>query len=241
MEELLIFAASALASFVMTTTAFGYAIVMMMVLPFVMPAEAAAAVATLGSLAVELWATVRYVRVLKWQDILIPAGFSVTAAVLGIVFDLGLSATVYKALLGVFLFGLSLWFWRYSARVKLPVNAWTGTAVGLISGICGALFAVNGPPLVLYYNAASESKERYMASVQTVLLLQSLALCAARTAVGAWPENVGAYLLPLFAGAALGILPGTLLFSCIDAARFKKIIYAAMCAAGLYFAAGAVL
>ena len=241
MEQILIFAMSVLASFVMTTTAFGYAIVIMMVLPLIVPATAGSALATAGSAVVLLWSLLRYVRYLERKKILLPALCSVTAAVLGVVYDLRISAKMYELLLGVLLFALSLWFWKFSARVRLPVNPLTGAAAGIISGLCGALFAVNGPPLVLYYNYASQSKESHMASVQTILLIQTAALCAARTAVGAWPEGMGSYLLPLLTGAALGILPGTLLFSCIDTERFKKVIYAVMCAAGIYFAARAVL
>ena len=235
MTALLVFIISLISGFVITTTGFGYAIVMMAILPMFFTVGMSNALTIVGAMPALMLSLYKCRKNIRIKKIFFPMIFSCTAAVFGLVFDLGISAGLYQVLLGFLMIFLSLWFLRFSERIHIPATPLTGSLLGIISGICGALFAINGPPLVLYYNYASENKEDYIACVQSLLFLQTTVNIITRSICGLWPDGMDACLLPVLAGAALGVIPGKLLFDKIDSVIFKKMIYIFMCFSGAYF------
>jgi uncharacterized membrane protein YfcA len=225
-----------LSAFAQTVTGFGFAIVMMALVPLILPHTVAVLLSLMGASALNIWLLWKYRKSVKPRLIFMPALFAALGAVAGVLFGLKTAPALYMRLLGILLFALSVWFVLFENRVHIKANAASGVAAGIFAGVLGALFAVAGPPLVLYYNAVTEDKEVYMASLQASFIAMSAVSIVGRISVGLWPAQMGSYLLPCALGILCGGLPGQRLFHKITAELLKKVIYLFMCAAGIYFA-----
>lgn len=234
--SLIVFAVAFLSGFTQTITGFGYAIIMMAILPFVLPSSLCALISIIGACGNCIWMLYSSWSYFRFKAVILTAFFSAVGILAGLVFGIGLSSAIYMRILGIFLIVLSAWMWKLSSKIKIRVNAWTCAAAGIISGAITALFAVGGPPLVLYYNSASEDKETYMASLQGALIVQFFTILAVRAAMGLWPPETCKYLIPLAAGTFLGVIPGKAVYSRFDSSTFRKFIYLFMCLAGAFMA-----
>lgn len=233
---MIIFAVALVSSFAQTITGFGYAIVMMAILPVFLPGAVCTTISIIGGCGMGIWMLYLNIKYFKLKSIVFVSLFSSLGILAGLLFGAKISSDVYMRILGIFLVVLSAWMWKISKSVKIPANFCTGAAAGTLAGAIGALFAIAGPPLVLYYNASSESKEKYMASLQATLVVHGIVTLTARAAVGLWPPGVWQYLIPLTIGTVVGIIPGKAIYKKLDAAAFQQLIYLFMCLAGIFIA-----
>ncbi len=232
---IIVFLVALVAGFGQALSGFGYAIIIMALLPLALPAQLCPVIAILGGFFINIPMLIRYRSHLQLKLILIPAIFSTMGVLIGLLTDFGIETAVYMRILGALLIALSLWFMIFSGKITIPANNISGAIVGSISGLCGALFAINGPPLVLYYNEAAKDKETYMAVLQCVQAIQAVSIFAARTVFSLWPAGIVGYLPALILGTAIGGVCGKRIFDKMSPALFNRIIYIVMCVSGLYF------
>lgn len=236
---LMIFASAFLSAFSQTVTGFGAAIILMALLPIVIPYQTSVMLALIYGSLTSGYMFWKYRKSLKLQLILLPVSFSALGAILGLFFGFKATSSLYLRLLGVLLFGLSLWFLFFARRTVIQATPGTGAAIGIVSGVLGAMFSISGPPLVLYYNAVTQRKDEYMAALQFCLTVISLIAISGRAFIGLWPQHIETYLIPCTLGAVCGALPGLWIHQKIDTLRFKQIVYLLMCISGIYFAVSA--
>ena len=119
-----------------------------------------------------------------------------------------------------------------TARLTLRC-ALTGVLAGALGGVMSALFSVGGPPVSLYFSAATEEKEAYLATIQTYFLFSNIYIVALRAVHGIITKNV--LLCSAFAvvGMALGTYLGSTVLRRISADAMRKTIYGMMAACGL--------
>ena len=236
---LLIFGVAFLSALLQTATGFGSAIIMMALFPLFIPADCAVMLSLIFGGLMSAGLLLAYRSSLDLRLFLLPGLFAALGAVAGLFLGAMAAPAVYLRLLGILLFLLSIWFLFLSKRVRIPATPVTGSVVGIVSGVLGAMFSIAGPPLVLYYTAVTDDKGTYMSALQCCLLVLSVVAVSGRAAIGAWPGALWSYLLPCAIGVACGSIPGWLIHKRIDAARLKQIIYIFMCAAGIYIAVSA--
>jgi uncharacterized membrane protein YfcA len=236
---LIVFIVSLLSSLAQTVTGFGFAIVMMALLPLFAPQTVCVLLSIIGATAMNVWLLWKYRKSVQLPLVLLPAIFAGIGAAVGVLFGLKTAPAIYMRLLGALLLLLSLWFLIFAKRVSMRATPATGAAAGIISGILGAMFAIAGPPLVLYYNAVTEDKDKYMGALQASFIIMSVVSIAGRAAVGLWPQDMPKYLLPCALGIVCGGVPGLLIFKKANTERLKQLIYLFMCVAGIYFIIGA--
>jgi uncharacterized membrane protein YfcA len=236
---LIVFFITLLCSLTQTITGFGFAIVMMALMPLFAPDTVAVLLSLLGASAINIWLLWKYRKSVRIRLVFLPALFAALGAVAGVLFGLKTAPALYMRLLGILLFVLSLWFMFFAKRVKIKASPLSGSVAGIVSGVLGAMFAIAGPPLVLYYNAVTEDKEIYMAALQASFLAMSAVSILGRVSVGLWPPDMTAYLPPCALGIVCGVLPGQLVFHKVNAERLKQVVYLFMCVSGIYFAVAA--
>jgi uncharacterized membrane protein YfcA len=236
---LIVFCITLLCALTQTITGFGFAIIMMALLPLFAPNTVAVLLSLMGATTINIWLMWKFRKSVKIRLVFLPALFAAFGAMAGVLFGLKTAPSLYLRLLGILLVLLSLWFMFFEKRVHIKASPASGSVAGIISGVLGAMFAMAGPPRVLYYNAVTEDKEIYMGCLQASFLAMSAVSILGRVAVGLWPPDMGTYLIPCALGIVCGVVPGQRLFHKVNAERLKRIIYLFMCVSGVYFAVSA--
>ena len=102
---------------------------------------------------------------------------------------------------------LAIWFYFFSDKVRIRPLLRNAAIVGVISGLCGGLFSVSGPPMILYFVSVIPDKEEYMGTTQCYFLLNNIYLLLMRSILHLIP---GGILVPTLWGAG-GLLIGSFL------------------------------
>lgn len=66
----------------------------------------------------------------------------------------------------VSIFLLSIYFWFFNKKIRLRPTLPTQIGTGVLSGLMGGFFNMQGPPAVLYFISTTKDKNQYMALAQ---------------------------------------------------------------------------
>ena len=222
------------ASFVQRTTGFGFGIFIMTMLPFFLPSYGEAT--TLSGLlamttsAAIVWRLRRYVTWKRlWRILLtfiVVSAFAIAALT-------RIHDHVLYIVLGGVLMLISLYFSLFSHRVKLPTTPSAQVGMGVLSGLMGGFFGMQGPPAVLYFIASEPDKEHYMAMAQTYFLVGNLMMTLVRSLNGFLTTVVMTDYLYGLGGVFIGTWIGAYVFNRIPTRFFRYIVYAYIGISGL--------
>ena len=232
---ILLVVASIGASVVQRVSGFGFGIFIMTMLPFIMPSygEATALSGILAALqslmvVVAMW---RFVSAKRLLPILF--AFLITSYI-AIQYVETIDEHLLKRIFGVVLVALSIYFFCISDKVSVRPYISIQLILGSLSGIMGGLFAMQGPPAVLYFVASERDKEHYIAITQAYFLIGNLFMTLYRYKVGFVTELVGYGVIYALEGVVLGSFLGKYLFDRISTHLLRKVVYAFMALSGLY-------
>lgn len=226
-EGILILVFALCASFVQRTIGFGFGILIMTVLPLLMPSYGEATTLS-GLLAMFTSAvvTVRMHRYITWKRLL-PVLAVFMAVSSGAIFMLpGIKDKTIMLVLGIVLILTSLYFILLSGRIHIRPTAGSQVGTGILSGLMGGFFAMQGPPAVLYFLSSEKDKEHYLAMISAYLLIGNLSTTIVRAANGFLTRDVGVGVLWGIAGVAAGAFLGAKAFRRIPHKVFNYVVYA---------------
>ncbi len=224
------------ASFVQRTVGFGFGIFIMTALPFLMPSYAeAVTLSGLLSLTSATIVMVKYLKYVTWKRLLpIVASFVIFSTLATYMLE-RIEGQTMRIILGITLIIISLYFSFFKARLQKlirPTKGWQyGT--GAASGIMGGLFAMHGPPVVLYLIASEPDKDHYMGMIQTYAVVTNIIMLAARAFNGYVTPTVGSSYVYALIGLAVGVLAGNWAYKRIPNRLFTYIVYAYIGVSGL--------
>lgn len=224
------------AAFIQSTTGFGFAIVCMAILPAFIPYSSAQLVAVIMSLVGNLIIVLRKREHIRWDQVLLPALFGALGTVSGLLIIKNSAPELYKRLLGVFLCLLAIWFLFFNDRVRIKGSARNGALIGAVSGVCGGVFSINGPPMVIYYLSVFRDMDVYRATIQTYFLLMNTVNIGCRLLFDLVPAGSLSALLLAAPMVVLGNLAGVRLADKVDPKKMKTCIYIFLALSGLYTA-----
>ena len=138
-------------------------------------------------------------------------------------------------ILGLSLILLSIYFYFFSDKIKVPINKWSALIGGGISGLMGGLMGVPGPPIVLYYSVALPKKEAYLATIQTFFLINDLIRVFFLTQTMTITPTMFKSLPIAFVTAVVGLMLGNAAFKRMSSKGLQQLIYAFMSLSGLYY------
>lgn len=240
---LIVAAAAAAAGFVQRVSGFGFGIFAMMFLPYVLgvygEANMLCSLLSIGSNLTVLSSAFRpaYVKKTLWPLL----GFAVLT-VPAVLFMKRAPAGILFLLLGAAMIVLSVWFVFFSSKVKIKPGPGTGIFCGGLSGIMAGLFAMGGPPVVVYFLETSEGrKEEYVGTIQLYFLITNLYAGTVKACAGFLTRDVLTLVLPGIAGMAVGTLIGAALFKKLDAKKLRYVVYGVMAASGVFNAVKAIV
>jgi uncharacterized protein len=228
-----------LATVIRSAFGFGEALVAVPLLALALPVEVAAPVAVLVSITVALVVVAQDWREIHFRS----AGWLVVATFFGIPAGLWLLKTVpepvVKAILGVVIVSFSGYslIRRTHYTLKNDRFAWI---FGLLAGVLGGAYGMNGPPLVLYGSLRQWSPGNFRATLQGYFLPASLAGMAAYWFAGLWTPTVNHFYVLSLPGVALAIFLGRMINRRMSAQRFVLYIHAALIGIGFILLVQAV-
>ena len=224
------------ASFIQRTIGFGFGIFIMTALPFLMPSYGeAVTLSGLLSLTSATIVMVKYLKFVTWKRLLpIVASFFIFSTIAICLLD-KIEGQAMRRILGITLILISLYFSFFKARIQKlirPTKGWQyGT--GAASGIMGGLFAMHGPPVVLYLIVSEPDKDHYMGMIQTYAVVTNITMLAVRAFNGYVTPAVGSSYIYSLIGLAIGVIAGNWAFKHIPNRLFTYIVYAYIGVSGL--------
>ena len=231
----LIFLLSIAASFIQRASGFGFGIFVMMFFPFILPSYGEATTLS-GLLAgtTALFITVRHYKQICWRSVAIIILFNIIASYFAIEFISSIGNETMKRCLGVALVAVSLYFLFWENKISLLLQSKAARAIiGTISGIMGGMFAMPGPPVVLYCIGAIKDKMQYMATLQALSVVFNLFYTTFRIKAGFLTDSTITYWAIGCGGILIGSFIGAWCFKRISRNTLKKSVCILMIISGI--------
>ena len=233
-EGILILILALCASFVQRTIGFGFGILMMTMLPLLMPSYGeATALSGILAMFTSAAATVSMHRFISWKRMLPVLGVFLIVSTGAIFLLHGINDRIIMIVLGIVLIITSLYFIMLSGRIHIRPTLPAQIGTGILSGLMGGFFAMQGPPAVLYFLSSEKDKEHYLAMISAYLLTGNLTTTLVRYFNGFLTRDVGIGVLWGIAGVAAGAFLGAKAFRRIPHKVFDYIVYAYIAFSGI--------
>ena len=141
---------------------------------------------------------------------------------------------IVKLLLGATIIGVSLYSLVRGAAASLRAeNKVSLIGAGVLSGILGGAYGMNGPPLAIYGTLRGWSPRQFRATLQGYFLVASVAGLIGYRVAGVWNAAASHYLLISLPCVLGGILVARRINSGAEDPRFFRAVYGGLIAIGL--------
>ena len=224
------------AAFVQRVSGFGFGIFIMGVLPYLLPSYGEAT--TLSGLLAMVTSAIITARMWRLVDLrkLLPILFTfIVTSFVAIQFVASAADGLLRVILGVTLIVTSLYFLfvsgHFSVRPSLPVQI----VMGVVSGLMGGFFGMQGPPAVLYFLACTDTKDDYMSLAQCYFLSGNVMMTLFRSQSGFLTPAVGHAWLCAIGFVLLGTWVGGKVFDRLPITTLRRVVYAYMAISGCVF------
>jgi len=229
--------AAMLAGFVQGVTGFGSGIVMMIFLPHLLPINQSAGVSTLTMLVATVMVAWKYRKYLEWKKLVAPFLIYITVAICSLYGSEFLATGHLKLLLGGLLVILSLYYTFMNVRSitikSIPI--FVMVIFSTISGFFNGMFGIGGPLMALYFLTKADSKENYLASIQTFFLVDTVLMTSLRFSSGILNLASLKYVLVGIIGAIIGTILANHLVKYLNISVMTLFIYVFIGLSGLYY------
>lgn len=222
-----------MAGFIQSVTGFGFGIFAMIFLPSVLSYGEANALSTILSSLSSLVIALPLLRRIHWKNLLFPLLGCLPVTFAAVAFVKTQTNEVLTLLLGAALFLLSVYFCFFSHRVRIRPTWYAGLTAGLLSGVMSGLFAVGGPPVVVYFLQSEEDPEQYLATISAYFVLLGVISVGVKASAGFVTGTVLTGTLIGIATMLLSAFIGKRVRCRIRAELLKKVIYGVMAVSGV--------
>ena len=231
----LIFLLTIVASFIQRVSGFGFGIFVIMFFPFFLPSYGESVMLS-GLLAgsTALMIAVKNWKYIRWRMMWIVTFFNLLFSFIATEYMLSLSNDVLKQYLGVVLTLIALYFLFGEGRMgRIFKSKPAQITIGSVSGVMGGMFAMPGPPVVLYCISTLEDKKEYVATLQAFSVVFNSFYTIFRFNAGFYSENTWLWWIMGIGGAVIGSLLGSRCFELISNQTLKRIVYVMMIVSGM--------
>lgn len=220
------------ASFVMGLAGFGIALVSMAFLPYLMPPATAIVLMTIYALVFAVAVVVqlrRDVEPVALTDLLVG---TIAGTPLGVWGLATLPPSALNRLIGLMLLVAVGLEWRRLYPERLVGRGW-GLGAGVLAGVIGGAVGTPGPPVVLYAASQGWSPRTMKANLSAFFTVNQGVILAGYWWAGLLTPEVWRLALAYAVPAVIGCLAGVALFDRLDAARFRRLVFALILVSGL--------
>lgn len=229
--------AAMMAGFVQGVTGFGSGIIMMIFLPYLLPINQSAGVSTLTMVVANIMVVWHYRKYLKWQRLVLPFVIYMSTAIFSVYLSKSMATGHLKLLLGILLVTLATYYLIMNIHsIKLKnIPIYIMVVFAIISGFFNGLFGIGGPLMALYFLTISDSKENYLASIQTFFLIDTFCITSIRFASGILTLGNLKFVFIGIIGAVIGTILANRLVKHLNLKVISLCIYGFIGFSGLYY------
>ncbi len=236
MLELSIGAIALFGAFVQGTIGFGFGLMAMALLPFVVPVKFAIPFVAVFTMTTNIIINIQLRRHFRWWRVK-PIVIGVVLGVpLGIFFLKQVDEHIVKLMLGVFLTGFALHaLLSKAAADRPPIGDPWGYVAGFFAGILGGAFNTGGPPVVVYTAAKRWDKDATKSTLQVSLFVTGVVQLTGFAATGMLTWETLRFNLITFPAVPLGVLLGTLVYNRVNQRTFHRAVLVLLLIIGINF------
>lgn len=219
-----------LAAVVQTVTGFGFALVAVPLLAVVLEPAPAVVATTLVSLLLSVVVVRADREHVRRRDAVVVSVAGIAGMPLGLALLAGGSDRLLTAVIALVLLGSTVLVAR---GLRLPAGRGTEVAVGVTSGVLLTSTGMNGPPLVVAFQAQGMAPRPFRGTLSAVFLVQGVAAVVLLAAGG---QVTSAALVASAVGVpmlALGWLLGDRVFRALDPVAFRRVVLALLVASAV--------
>ena len=223
-----------IATIIRSAFGFGEALVAVPLLALWLPVEIAAPLAVLASITIAAVVVVQdwkkiHIRSTAWL-----VGASLLGIPLGIAMLTCLHQQAVKAVLGLLILAFSGFFLivKRPPELKSDSRRWL-LGCGVIAGVLGGAYGMNGPPLVIYGSLRRWSAQHFRATLQGYFLPASILGMVGYTAARLWVPEVTHYYLASLPVVLPAIFLGRLVNHRLKGDVFIKLVYCGLMCIGM--------
>ena len=234
LTHILIFVLTLFAGFIQRVSGFGFGIFVMMFFPLFLPSYGEST--TLSGLlagSTALIIAIRYFRHIRWNIMLPLLVTNIIASYIAIEYMASMSSSTLKRSFGAMFVAIALYFLFFENRVRLAGNGFVKTALGILSGIMGGMFAMPGPPIVLCCINIIKENIAYIATLQAFSVRLNVFYTLFRAKAGFLGEEHLIWWSVGITGAAIGSMVGAKVFSCLNSRVLKRTVYILLLVSGI--------
>jgi uncharacterized membrane protein YfcA len=228
----LVMAVIFVATLIRSAFGFGEALVAVPLLALIMPIDVAAPVAVLVSITVAVVAVAQDWRHLHFRS----AGLLFASSCVGIPIGLWLLAAAPEQTVKTVLAAVIITFSAFFLLNKSPATLKTEKAAplfGLLAGILGGAYGMNGPPLVAYGTLRRWSPQHFRATLQGYFLPASIVVMLGYWVAGLWIPSVTRYYLLALPAVLIAIVAGCAINRRFHAETFIMCVHVGLVFVGL--------
>ncbi len=231
---IILFFFALLASGVQRVSGFGFGIIVMAVFPYLMPSYGeATALSGLLAIFTALVPALRHIRVVPWKKLLPILLTFLVVSFFAVELVRQVDSRALKHVLGVVLILISIYFFVFSERIHIKPTVPVQIGLGSLSGLMGGLFAMQGPPAVIYFISSTYDKEEYIALTQWYFLVGNTMMTLFRLRAGLVTGAVLESWAIALPAVILGLWLGSKLFKRIRIRLLRKLVYAFLAVSGV--------
>lgn len=211
------------ATFVRSALGFGEALVAVPLLALIMPVTVAAPVAALVSVTVAAVVVAQDWRHIQWRGAVGLVASTFVGIPLGLLLLTRAPEPTVKLILGTGIVLFSLYsLWGRAWHLTGDATAWM---FGLVAGVLGGAYGMNGPPLAVYGSMRRWTPQQFRATLQGYFLPASAVGLCGYWYVGLWTRTVSRFYLVCLPGVAVAVLIGRAANKRMSHAGFQRVIY----------------
>jgi uncharacterized membrane protein YfcA len=222
----------AAACFVQGLAGFGIGLVSLAFLPFLMSPQHAIVLITLYAAVFIAIIFIPLRRDFTMQGMTELVAGTILATPAGVWLLAALPPDLLKRLIGLVLLAIVALEWLGLYPERLRGRGW-GFGAGLAAGVLGGAIGTPGPPVILYAAAQDWSTRTVKANIQAFLIVNQAVILIGYWWAGLLDREVWRLTWLYARPAVVGLAAGMLLFTRLDRARFRRVVFAVLFLSGL--------
>lgn len=226
---------STIAGLVQTVTGFGAVVLMMLVLPFFFPIVDASTLSLTIALVLCIVLCWQYRKHIDLRTVLPPTIVYTVVNYLVLQVVDQVDTGYLELIFAVFLIVLSLYYLLAAKKVRVAPKPIVGIGCGAFSGTTSAFFAIGGPPMAIYFLAATKSHYSYVACMQFMFVVTTITGILGRIASGLYQLSFLPYAALGTVGMLAGMKVGKMVIDRLDADRMRRLAYLFVGISGVIF------
>ena len=226
---------SALGGLIQTVTGFGAVVTVMLVLPYFFTIVDASTLALTISMALSVVLCWQYRQHIPFRTVLPPTIVYTIVNYLVLQVVDRVNTGSLELVFALFLIALSVYYLFMAKKVRLAPKPIVGIACGAFSGTTAAFFAIGGPPMAIYFLAATKDHYSYVASMQFMFVITTIAGLLSRAASGLYQLSFLPYAALGTAGMLVGMKLGKMVMDRLNADLMRRLAYLFVGVSGLIF------